>query len=320
MAKQKGEALSITAIILTRDEEIHLARCIDSIAGLVARIIVVDSFSSDATVAIARARGAEVLTRRFVHQADQFQWALDTVPIASDWVLRLDADEYLEPALAKEIADRLPTLPNEITGVVFKRKVFFRGRWIRWGGYYPTYLLRLWRAGAARVEQRFMDEHVVLKHGQTTVFAHDFVDHNLKDITSWTEKHNSYATRQMVDFLNLEYRFFLVDRALGQGPGAQARLKRFLRNRVFAHAPLYLRGLLYFFQRYFVRLGFLDGREGFVFHFLQGLWNWILIDAKIDEARQFIAQHGVEAFKAHLKSRHGIDLAATAPVSEIDAK
>lgn len=303
-----GAPLSLTVVILTYNEEPHIARCIDSVRAIAERIVVVDSFSTDRTAEIARGLGAGVVERAFKHQADQFQWALDTQAIKTAWTLRLDADEYLEPGLAAELRARLPTLPEGVTGVRMKRKVVFRGRWIRWGGYYPAVFLRLWRTGAARIEQRWMDEHVVLTRGEAILFAHDFVDANLNDITWWTEKHNRFATRQMVDFINLEHRLFPLDHGVGEAAGGQASVKRFLRNKVFARTPLYLRAVLYYLQRYVLRLGFLDGRQGFVFHFLQGFWNWMLVDAKIDEARAFIALHGVDAFKRHLKERHNIDV------------
>lgn len=301
--------LSITAIILTRDEELHLERCIASIRDLVSRIVVVDSFSSDATIDIAKRLGAEIFQRAFRNHADQFQWGVDAAAPTTDWILRLDADEYFEPALGDELRASLPALGADVTGLYLRRKVIFRDTWIRHGGYYPTFLLRLWRNGCGRIEQRWMDEHIVLTRGAARKSQENFVDHNLAGITAWTDKHNRYATRQMVDFLNLEYGFFPGDAAIDREAGSQARAKRFLRNRIFARAPLYLRGLLYFFQRYFLRLGFLDGRDGFVFHFLQGLWNWILIDAKIDEARAYIAAHGVEAFKTRLATHYGIALA-----------
>lgn len=300
--------LSITVIILTFNEEMHIARCIENVLSFAERVVVVDSFSTDRTIDLARGLGAEIHQRAFKNQADQFQWALDSIRLSSDWVMRLDADEYLEAALIAELRRRLETLPSEVSGINLKRKVIFRDRWIRWGGYYPTYLLRIWRNGAGRMEQRWMDEHLVLDHGATVTFYNDFVDHNLNDITWWTDKHNRFSTRQMVDFINLEYGLFPIDRRMERGATRQARVKRFLRNAVFARAPLYVRGLLYFVLRYIVRLGFLDGRQGLVFHFLQGCWNWMLVDAKIDEARTFIRAHGVEAFKAHLKSRHGIDV------------
>ena len=299
---------SLTLIILTFNEEMHLDRCIASAKEIAERIVVVDSYSTDSTVDIAHKAGAEVLQRKFKNQADQFQWALDTLEITSDWILRLDADEYLEPKLREEIATRLAGLERDITGVRMKRKVYFRGRWIKWGGYYPSVFLRLWRTGAARVEQRFMDEHTVLTHGKTIQFDYDFVDENLRDITWWTEKHNGFTTRHMVDFLSLEYPLFKVDHGMEQDEREQASFRRFLRNKVFGRTPLYLRGMLYFIYRYFFRLGILDGRQGFVFHFLQGCWKWMLVDAKIEEAKTFIEAHGVEAFKDHLRERHNIEV------------
>jgi glycosyltransferase involved in cell wall biosynthesis len=299
--------LSITVIVLAKNEEIHLARCLGNVSGWAKHLIVIDSFSTDGTIEVARSFGADVRQRAFKNQADQFQWALDDCNIGTEWILRLDADEYLEEGLKAEIRERLPGFPPETTGVILKRKVIFRGKWIRNGGYYPTGFLRLWRNGAARIEQRWMDEHAILLFGQSVTFKHDFVDHNLRDITWWIEKHNRYATRQMVDFINLEHPLYRVEASGGGLQSSQTRLKRYLRNSVFRRAPLYLRGVLYFLFRYFIRLGFLDGRQGFVFHFLQGCWNWILVDAKIDEARSYIRKYGLEAFKVHLRDHHKID-------------
>jgi glycosyltransferase involved in cell wall biosynthesis len=303
-----GEKLSITVIILTLNEEIHIERCIASVASFVQRIVVVDSFSSDRTVEIAKRLGAEVTQRAFKHQADQFQWALDNCQIATDWVLRLDADEYFEPSLAAEIVEKLPSLPERVTGGRLKRKVIFRDRWIRHGGYYPAIFLRLWRTGAACIEQRWMDEYAVLTRGESITLEADFVDHNLRDIGWWVDKHNRYATRQMVDFVNREVHLFPIDEAMEVRAHAQSQWKRFLRNRVFAQAPLYLRSVLYFLYRYVFRLGFLDGKSGFLFHTFQGLWYFLLIDAKIEEARVFIRAHGVDAFRQRLADHYKIDL------------
>jgi glycosyltransferase involved in cell wall biosynthesis len=308
-----GTKLSITAIILTFNEEIHIERCIASVASFVQRIVVVDSFSSDRTVEIAKRFGAEVTQRAFKHQADQFQWALDNCQLATDWILKLDADEYIEPALASEIAERLPGFPEHVTGVRLKRKVIFRDRWIRHGGYYPAIFLRLWRTGAACIEQRWMDEYAVLVRGESVTFAADFVDHNLHDISWWVDKHNRYATRQMVDFINREVGLFPIDASMEQRAHSQAPWKRFLRNRVFAKAPLYLRSVLYFLYRYVLRVGFLDGKQGFLFHAFQGFWYFLLIDAKIEEARIFIRDHGVEAFRRRLVEHYKIDLTPQTP-------
>jgi glycosyltransferase involved in cell wall biosynthesis len=301
--------LPMTAIILTFNEEIHVGRCISRIAPHVERVIVVDSFSTDRTIEIAKSLGADVMQHPFKHQAEQFQWALDTCRVTSAWVLRLDADEYLEPMLIEAIRQSLPGLEPEISGLDFKLKVVFKGQWIRHGGYYKTILTRAWRTGVGHYEQRWMDEKIVLRSGRSElVQGGDLVDESLKDIGWWTDKHNRYATRQMVDFINREHPLFPIDTTVDRQAHAQARWKRFLRNRVFASAPLYLRSVGYFLLRYVVKLGFLDGRQGFVFHTLQGFWYFMLIDAKIDEARAYIKAHGVDAFRQHLITHHKISL------------
>jgi glycosyltransferase involved in cell wall biosynthesis len=294
----------ITAIVLTYNEALHIERCIGRLTTWCRRVVVVDSYSTDRTVDIARDLGAEIHQRAFLHQADQFQWALDTLDIATGWVLRVDADEYFEPALITEISTRIDSLPTEVTGVIFNRKMIFRGKWIRFGTYYPTPLLRLWRTGAGAIEQRWMDEHVRLLRGVSVTFrGGDFVDENLQTIGAWTDKHNRYATRHMIDFVGRQYGLIETE---PPPQGARRKIKRWLRETVFGGAPLYLRSLLYFLYRYFFRLGFLDGRQGFVWHFLHGFWFFMLIDAKIDEARTWIAREGIDSFPAWLADRYGV--------------
>jgi glycosyltransferase involved in cell wall biosynthesis len=297
----------ITAVVLTFNEAVHIERCLTGLASVADRVVVVDSFSSDGTVEIARAHGAEVLQNPFVNHAAQFQWGVDQAGIAAGWILRIDADEYLEDALATEIRERLPSLDADVGAIAMRRKVFFQGQWIRWGGYYPTVLTRLWRVGAASIEQRWMDEHVLVRHGRTLLFKRgDLVDDNLKDLTDWTAKHNSYATRQAVEFLSMQ--FPLLPNRNSGALNTGARFKRLLRNGIYARAPLFLRVFLYQFQRYVLRLGFLDGRKGLVFHTLQGFWNFFLVDAKIAESRDYIRRHGLAAFRQHLAERHGVTL------------
>jgi glycosyltransferase involved in cell wall biosynthesis len=303
-----SDKLSITAIILTFNEEVHIDRCLSRILPLVERVVVVDSFSTDRTVEIARGRGADVLQHAWKNYSDQFQWGLNTAKPTTDWVLRLDADEYLEEGAQIELRGRLAVLPSVVTGLQFKLKVIFRGRWIKHGRYYSTLLLRLWRNGVGQIEQRWMDEHIVLSHGRTErLVGGDLVDHNLKDIGWWTDKHNRYATRHMVDFINREYRLFGEDERITE-TAAAARRKRFLKNSVYGRAPIYLRAVLFYIYRYIFRLGFIDGKQGFVFHFLHGFWMYMLIDAKIDEARSYIRENGIEAFRCHLARHHGITL------------
>ena len=295
--------LPITLIILSYNEEIHLERCLSRIAPWMTRVVVIDSFSTDATVEIAQRHGAQVIQHPFKNHADQFRFGLEAAAPTTDWVMRIDCDEYFEETALAAMAALLPGLPADVTGVQVRRKMIFRERWIRHGRYYPVILLRLWRNGAAEMEQRWMDEHMVLTRGRAVLLeGGDLVDHNLAGLDAWTAKHNRYATLAMVDAINREHPLFEEDRRI-EGESSAARRNRFLKNSVYGRAPLYLRALLLFLYRYIFRLGFLDGRIGFAFHVLHGLWVFMLIDAKIDEARDFIRARGLEAFKLELRKQ-----------------
>ncbi len=276
--------IDLSVVILTYNEAIHIERAIRSVRPLAAQVYLVDSFSSDGTPEIARELGAQVVQHEFINHARQFQWAIDNLPIATDWVMRLDADEVLTPELVVEIAERLSNLPRDITGVNLKRRHIFMGRWLRHGGRYPLILLRIWRRGAAKIEQRWMDEHMVLSHGDAIVLENDFSDHNLYDLTFFTEKHNKYATREAIDVLGKKYHLFGTEHEPpAESASAQAATKRWIKQNIYNRLPLWLGPLSYFYYRYFFRLGFLDGREGLIYNFLQGFWYRFLVGAKIHE-------------------------------------
>jgi len=280
---------SITVIILTYNESRHLPRALASIAAFAREVFVVDSFSTDDTVEIATAAGASVLQHPFECQAQQFNWALDNVPIASDWVMRLDADEIIEDDLAEEISRRLPLLPSAVAGVNLNRKTIFQGRFIRHGGRYPLTMLRIWRRGKARAEDRWMDEHIYLTEGSVVTFKGGFADHNLNDLTSFTEKHNRYAGREALDVLNRRHHFFDTPVDLtATSTAKQAKIKRLLKETVYNRIPFELSACAYFFLRYVVQLGFLDGREGLIYHVLQGFWYRFLVGAKVREMENAI--------------------------------
>ncbi len=254
----------ISVIILTYNEESNIEQCLTSLTGLRGEIFVVDSHSTDKTVEVAEKYGALVFKRDFKNQADQFNWALDNLNIQGDWILRLDADEYLLPELREEILEVVENNSVEATGFFLKRRVYFMGRWIRHGGYYPTWILRLWKRGRGRSEDKEMDEHIVLTEGVAGHLKNDFVDSNRKKLSAWINKHNDYASREARDVIAGKYK-------VGQSKTFYYKL------------PLFFRVFVYFGYRYFIRLGFLDGVAGLIFHFLQGFWYRFLIDAKIIE-------------------------------------
>ena len=275
----------ISVVILTYNEELHIERCIKSLLPFAKEIFIIDSFSTDNTVEIAESLGAKVYQNPWINYALQFQWGLDNCPITTEWVMRMDSDEYILPELQNEISSKIPKINYDESGIYIKRRVYFKDRWIKHGSYYPTWLLRIWRYKDGYIEQRWMDEHIKLTKGKTIQFEHDLVDDNLNDLTWWTNKHNNYATREAVDILNIIYEFLKYDEVNSNLFGTQEEKKRFLKKK-YANLPLFTRPLIYFLWRYFIKLGFLDGKQGLIWHFLQGFWYRFLVDAKIYEIQK----------------------------------
>ena len=293
--------MTLTVVILTQDEARHIGRCIASLTGLADRIVIVDSGSTDATCTIAADAGAEVFHHKWRNYADQFNWALDNSQIDTDWTMRVDADEVVTLDLAAKLADRLTSTPPSVVGITVNRSMHFLGRKMRWGGMYPVHMLRLWRTGQGRLENRWMDEHVLV----TGAIAHvdgELADINLNSVGWWTAKHNGYATREAIDQLT---------RSEAPPPVAslsrQARRKRWIKNNIYAHLPLGLRPLLYFLYRYILRLGVLDGWQGLAFHGLQGFWYRFLVDVKIAELR-WLMQARNQDLAAVVEAEYGIKL------------
>ena len=298
--------MSVTAIILTFNEEQHLARCIESLRDLNAEILVVDCFSNDQTVEIATSRGARVFQHKWVNYAAQFNWALTQLAPATEWVLRIDADEILTPGLAKEIRMVLPGIPVTVLGVYLNRRMTFLGESIRYGGVFPVKVLRLFRYGHGECENRWMDEHIKVT-GATMELKGELIDDNLNSLTWWTDKHNKYASREAVDLLNLEYKFMQHDSVASFSGGSQAGFKRWVKERLYARLPRGFRALFYFLYRYIFRLGFLDGQAGAAFHFLQGFWYRYLVDAKVAEVKRYMRDKGV-GIKPAIREVLGIEV------------
>lgn len=302
--------MDLTVIILTFNEEKHIERCIKSLQSFSQDIFIIDSFSTDKTIEIAQSLGAQVFKNPWPNNhATQFNWGLENCPIKTKWVMRMDADEYVTPELANEIQQKMGALEKNITGIHVKRRVYFMDKWIKYGGYYPTWLLRIWQYSKGFCEERWMDEHIKLTDGDTVRFNYDIVDRNLHGLTIWTEKHNNYATREAVDVLNTLYGFLKYDDIEPAFFGSQAQRKRWLKLK-YTQMPLFLRPFIYFHYRYFFQLGFLDGKSGLIWHFLQGFWYRFLVDAKINEI-YFKAGKSKEAILEVLKSEYKINLKVT---------
>ena len=278
--------LPVAVIVLTKDEQIHIERCISNAMRVSNEVYVVDSESTDNTRSIAECLGAKVEVHPWPgNQAEQFNWALDNLSLKSEWVLRLDADEYLTDELIEELYEKVPQLPADVSGVEFPRGYIFLGKEIR-RGTGRINQLRLFRRGKGRCEQRLMDEHIELTDGTTEQFNGAFFDDNLNNLSWWTQKHVGYAIREAVDLLDMEYD--LTGAARGDESrhiSEQAQAKRMKKHK-YARLPLFWRSTAYFLYRYILRGGFLEGKEGFLWHFLQGWWYRTLVDAKVLEIKR----------------------------------
>lgn len=296
---------NLAIIILTYNEQLHIERLLKNIQDISNEIIIVDSFSTDQTKDICLRYTNKFYTNPFVNQAQQLNWALENIHISSKWIFRLDADEYVEEGLKLELRDNLNSLNEDIKGIFVKRKVFFLGKWMKYGGYYPTWILRIWQNGFGKCENRWMDEYMLVE-GKTVQFENDIVDHNLNNLTWWTNKHNNYSTREAIEILNTKHHFLQDDNTTVSDLGKNS-VKRFLKDRVYNRIPTTLRALLYFMYRYFVLLGFLDGRKGLIWHVLQGFWYRFLIDSKVYQVN-YIAETNDKSVKDVLIEDFGLQI------------
>lgn len=296
----------LTIIILTKNEEQNLKKCIDSFRGIAKRVVIVDSYSSDGTVALAKFLGTEIHEHKFENHAVQFNWALDNINLQTEWVMKVDADEEFTPELADEIANKLDNLPTNINGVILRRRVYFMGKWLKHGGKYPELLLRIFRVGHGRSEMKQMDEHLIIIDGETVTFRNDFIDNNNKSLEWWINKHNWYSNKEVLDQQMKSDATNIEESVEDTSSSMQAKVKRFVKKHGYYSLPKFFRAHLYFIYRYYFRLGFLDGTEGRIYTFLQAYWYRYLVDAKIYECEKLgVKMEKQGALEAVISKRGG---------------
>ena len=298
--------LDITAIILTYNEEIHIRRCMENVNQFAKKVYIVDCFSTDRTVEIARKLGAEVVEHEWPgNQAEQFNWALDTLEINTGWILRLDADEYLLPGLIEELREKLPAISEGVSALSLSLARAFCGKILHHGIVNNIKIIRLFRKGKARYEKRLMDEHLSVLSGETVELKNRFVDDNRMSLGQFTDKHNGYAAREAALLLDAEYHLTDTE-SMPQDYGKEVIRKRMQKAR-YARMPLFWRAFGYFVYRYVIKLGFLDGKEGFLWDFLQGWWYHTLVDAKIYEIKKACG-NDKEKIRHFLQNKYNITI------------
>jgi len=283
MLQNSESGVPVSVLILTYNEEANIDGCLRSL-GWASEVMVVDSHSSDRTVDLARLHGARIYIHAFEGYARQRNWALRNLPFSHEWVLVLDADERIPVALAKEIRHALERDPQDYSGFYLKPRLFFQGRWLKHGGLYPTWILRLFRRDCGRFEGRPVNEHLVLR-GEAGYLRHPFDHRDARSLNDWIAKHSSYADRVAEEYFadkSGSYPESITPRLTG----SQAARKRWIKLRVWNRLPLQLRPFLLFVRNYFLRAGFLDGRPGLIYHVLWSFWYPFLIDTKIVEKQR----------------------------------
>lgn len=279
-------SLNLSAIILTYNEEIHIKRCIDSLVGIVDDIVVVDSNSSDSTLDICKTYSqVRLFSRSWINYSDQFNWAIENTNIQSDWIMRIDADEYLSEELILNISRCLISVSPDVSGIEYSRLIYFMNKPLRKGGMYPIWHTKIFRNGKGICEDRWMDERIIV-NGKTIRIDGDVIDYNLNNIYWWISKHNGYAVREAIDNLNYKYNFWdnihVLDKDLSGTNGSQRRLFKSL----YLKLPLLLRPFFFWIFRYIFQLGILEGKRGFIWNFFQCLWYRFLVDYTIIEIEE----------------------------------
>lgn len=273
-------------IILTFNEEIHLPRLLESIKDLQAKIFILDSGSTDETLNIAKTYGAEIKENAFVNHPKQWDFALKNFNIVTPWTIGLDADQVVSPELFDELKQFRDTDFENINGIYFNRKNYFQGSWIRYGGYYPIYLLKMFRTGIGYSDLNENMDHRFIVGGKTLIWKKGhLLEENLKenDIDFWFKKHERYS--DLIALEEIERMQKVRIQTLKPNLWGNPDEKKAWLKRLWWKLPLGLRPYLYYSYRMVFQLGILDHKTARKFHYLQGLWFRKLVDKKINRLR-----------------------------------
>jgi len=313
----------LAAIVLTKNEERDLPGCLESLKGVADEVYVVDSGSTERTVEIAEGMGAVVLTHPFENNARQMNWAIENIGTSAGWLMRIDADERVDGEMgrwlrefvesdgggqARDVHGGTREPVPKADGAMVALRVVFLGKRLRFGGTFPVWLLRVWRRGQGRCEDRWMDEHMVVVGGEVVKARGELVHVIPKSLSEWSRKHVWYAERECLDAMATGQEAWpgrnttatgqqacptgategsRADRGVrptGEGGlTGQAGVKRAAKTKVYYRLPPMVRVMAFWFYRYVAQLGFLDGKAGFLYHFLQCAWYRMLVDGMLME-------------------------------------
>ena len=276
--------LPISAIVLTYNEEKKIDACLKSLSNFAEDIFVVDSFSSDRTTEIVRQYTDKIFQHEFEDYGKQRNWALKNLPIKTEWILNLDADHRITHGLTQELENIFSSNEQiKYNGFLISRKTIFLGKWMKHGGHYPVYHAVLFKKRCGVCEETLYDQHFIV-NGELKILKNDIEDIVTESISSFISRHKKWALLEATSQILREKNKNIDGRIKGNLFGNELEKRRYYKN-LYMKSPLFIRPLLYFMYRYFLKAGFLDGIQGLIFHFLQGFWFRFLVDIKIFEIK-----------------------------------
>ncbi|MBK9933886.1 MAG: glycosyltransferase family 2 protein [Cytophagaceae bacterium] len=278
--------IPLTVIVLTYNEEENIETCLGSIYDWASEIIVVDSGSTDDTVNLAKKYTENLYQHPFENYSAQRNWALKNVKISNEWIMNIDADHEVSPEFKTELSTHFEKgIPENIKGFMASRKTIFLGKWVKHGGHFPIYHGVIFKKGFGYCEDKLYDQHFVIE-GESLILKGTIIDTITDTLANFTERHNKWSTLEAIDALSMTTQTGAGNTIKPNKNGNPMERHRYKRMKYY-QSPIFWRSSLYFIYRYFFRMGFLDGKEGLIFHFLQGFWFRFLVDAKIFEAEYF---------------------------------
>ncbi len=271
--------MSISVIILTFNSEQTIAATLESAFKVSDDIHIVDSHSTDRTLSIAQYYGANIVKHEFINYGVQRNWAINTLSLKYEWELHLDAEERLSKGLVLELNNRKLSFPKDIHGYYIPRLIYFLGHPIHHGGMFPIWHMRLFRHGFGKCESRRYDQHFYV-NGATSRLKQPMIDDQCMRLSDWIARHNKWSDAEVDELIDPRKSQVISGRLFGDPVEKKRAFRKF-----YNVLPLFIRPFILFLYRYFIRLGFVDGREGLIFFVLQTFWYRFLVDAKIFEKR-----------------------------------
>lgn len=270
----------LTAIILTKNESKNIIDCLESLKGLVKRVIIIDSGSTDGTLLLVNQYDTDVYFHKFENYSKQFNWAIENTNITTKWILRLDADERITLPLRRELELLMEKHNNDnVNGITMEADFYFLGKHIKHGGRKRRKIM-LFKTGFGKIEDRKMDEHTIIFSGRVVSTKEKFIHKDNKNIDHYVKKLNWYATREMQDYLD-----YINNQKISELHDRKVRRTRMIKFIIYYKLPMFIRSYFLFIFFYIFQLGFLDGLEGFIYHYLYQRWYRLLVDIKIHEQK-----------------------------------